>query len=162
MNIRKSDLLQLQAIFEKLSIEKHPLKFSYFLAKNKSIIKKEVEILRELQKPSEEYNIFDKKRIMLAHELAERIPGTDKPVIQNNAYVMGKNQEEFDRRLSILKNEFKDAIKKFEDQISDFKEILKEEFNFDNSYKIKINDLPDHIEPQLIELFLNTGLLKEE
>ena len=161
MNIQKGDLLQLQTVFERLSIEKHPLKFSYFLAKNKSLIKKEVEILKELQKPSDGYNSFDKKRIMLAQDLAERVPGTDEPLIKNNAYVMGENKKKFDKELWGLKDVFKDAIKEFEKQVSDFKDILKEDFDFDNGYKIKIDNLPDYIEPQLIELFIKTGLLQD-
>jgi len=161
MNIQKGDLLQLQTVFERLNIEKHPLKFSYFLAKNKSIIKKEVEILKELQKPSDGYNSFDKKRIMLAQDLAERVPGTDEPLIKNNAYIMGENKKKFEKELWGLKDVFKDVIKEFEKQVSDFKDILKEDFDFDNGYKIKIDNLPEYIEPQLIELFMKTGLLQD-
>lgn len=161
MNIQKGDLLQLQVVFEKLNVEKHPLKFSYFLAKNKSIIKKEVEILKELQKPSDGYNSFDKKRIMLAQDLAERVPGTDEPLIKNNAYIMGENKKKFEKELWGLKDVFKTVIKEFEKQVSDFKDILKEDFDFDNGYKIKIDNLPEYIEPHLIELFIKTGLLQE-
>ncbi len=161
MKVKKGDILQLDKVFESLGHDKHPVKFSYFIAKNKNIIKKEVEILKQLQIPSSGYNSFEKARVMLAQDLAEKEPDTGMPVIINNMYVMGQNKKKFDKELWTLKDEFKTYIDGFEKQIDDYKEILLEDFDFNGSYKIAIDDLPEQIEPQLIELFINTGLLEE-
>ena len=98
---------------------------------------------------------------MLAQDLADRDIETDTPFIKNNMYVMNKNKKKFDKELWKLKDEFKTYIDEFEEQIEDYKKILLEEFDFNDSYKIKLDDLPDQIEPQLIELFINTGLLED-
>ena len=161
MKIKKGDILQLNKVFESLGHDKHPVKFSYFIAKNKNIIKKEVEILKQLQIPSSGYNSFEKARIMLAQDLAEKDVETDMPLIKNNMYVMGQNKKKFEKELWNLKDEFKEYIDEFEIQVDDYKKILLEDFDFNDSYKIKLDDLPVQIEPQLIELFMNTGLLEE-
>ena len=161
MKIKKGDIIQLNKVFELLGHEKYPVKFSYFIAKNKNIIKKEVEILKQLQIPSSGYNSFEKARIMLAQDLAEKDVETDMPLIKNNMYVMGQNKKKFEKELWNLKDEFKEYIDEFEIQVDDYKKILLEDFDFNDSYKIKLDDLPVQIEPQLIELFMNTGLLEE-
>ena len=59
-----------------------------------------------------------------------------------------------------MKDEYEDAIKEFDEKFGQYKELLKEETTFEG-HAIKVEDLPEKIEPALIELFMDTGLLQE-
>jgi len=159
MKAKKSDILKIYAILEQLTNGAYPIKFSYFIAKNKRILKDEAEILKEFATPPEKYQEYDARRAELAKSLAD-LDNAGRPVIQNNTYVISQNKERFNKKLDILKEEYEDAIKEFDEKFGQYKEILQEETEF-NGHAIKVNDLPEKIEPALIELFMDTGLLRE-
>ena len=59
-----------------------------------------------------------------------------------------------------LKEKFKDAISDREKQIESFKTLLSEEIEFEG-YTTKLENLPDQIEPAVIEVLIKTGLIDE-
>ena len=160
MKIKKQDLIELWQTFETLSNGEHPLKFSYFISKNKNIIKNEIEILTELSKPKQEFIEYDNKRATLAYELSDK-NSAGKPIIENNSYVVTNNKEEFDSQLQILKEEYKTAIEEQIKAQKEFQAILQEDYDFDG-YGIKISDLPNMITPKILDTFLKVGLILEE
>ena len=137
MKAKKSDIMKVYAVLEQMSKGVHPIKFSYFVAKNKKKLKDEVELLKELALPSEKFQEYDVRRAELAKSLAD-YDSSGRPIIRDNTYVIIKNKEEFDTKI----------------------DALKEEMEFDG-HAIRMEDLPEKIEPVLIELFMDTGLLQE-
>ena len=159
MKAKKSDILKVYAALEQLSKAQHPIKFSYFIAKNKRVLKDEVELLREFAMPTEKYQEYDVRRAELARSLADQ-DQTGRAMVQNNTYVITEHKERFNKKLEKLKEEYEDAIKDFDEKIGQYKELLDGEIEF-NGHAIKLNDLPERVEPTLIELFMDTGLLIE-
>lgn len=159
MKIKQSDILNLWKVFEVLGNEKQGIKFSYFIAKNKSIIKDEVEILQKLIDAPEKYKEFDSKRIEFAKDLADK-DEKDEPIVENDAYKLSTNASKFKKLLEALKDEYKDVIKEFEVKITEFNTLVQSEIEF-NGYTILIEHLPDEIEPQILELFMNLGLIED-
>jgi len=159
MKAKKSDIMKVYSVLEQMSRGTHQIKFSYFIAKNKKKLKDEVELLKELAVPSEKFQEYDVRRAELAKSLAD-CDSAGRPIIRDNTYVIVKNKEKFDKQIDALKEQYEDAIKEFDEKIGAYKEILKEEMEFDG-HAIRIQDLPEKIEPALIELFMDTGLLQE-
>jgi uncharacterized coiled-coil DUF342 family protein len=159
MKAKKSDVMKVWNILEAFSQGAHPIKFSYFIAKNKSKLKSEVDILKTLATPPEKYQEYDAKRANLAKKYAD-VDDAGKPIIKGNVYSITENIEEFNKEVDLLKNEYEEHIKAFDEQFGQYQEILKEELEFDG-HAIKVEDLPQKIEPVLIELFMNTGLLAD-
>lgn len=160
MKAKKREVMMVYNILEAFSQgTAQPIKFSYFIVKNKKKLKDEVDILKELGTPPAKYNEYDKRRAELALSLADK-DDEDKPVIKGNSYSITENKEEFDQKLDVLKDEYEETIKEFDEQFKQYKDILEEELEFDG-HAIKVDDLPEKIEPALIELFMNTGLLAE-
>lgn len=152
--------MNLWYVFESLKDKNYGVKFSYFMAMNKKKIKDDVKALNDVQKISDEFKFYDKKRADLAAEMADRKEGTDKPIIENNQYIITKNKKVFDTAIESLKTEHSEVIKDRENQIKILNDILNETINF-NGYKIKLDDVPESIDPTIIELFVNTNLIRE-
>ena len=159
MKIKKQEMINLWNILEKLSKTSYPIKFSYFIAKNKSAIKDEVDILTELAKAGESFKLYDNKRAALARELSEKDPNGN-PIIQNNAYVLTENQEAFDKQLEGLRIEYKKAIENNDKKRDEVNKILQEDYEF-KGFKIDMNNLPNELTPELMEMFLKTDLIEE-
>lgn len=158
---KKGDLLNLWYIFEGLKHQKQNVKFSYFVAKNKIKLKGEVDALNEAQEAPETFQAYDTKRAGLAAEMADRIPQTEEPMTDNGQYVIKERKEEFDKALAELKEQFDEVIKAREEQVEKFKELLDEEVNLDG-HKIKLEDIPQEIEPTILEAFIVADLIMDE
>ena len=72
MEIKRKDLLRLHNVIISLEGEKYSVKFSYFLAKNKVIMRDEIEALEEVSKVSEEFQAFESRRIEIAEKHADK------------------------------------------------------------------------------------------
>jgi len=161
MKAKKGDLLNLWYILEGLKHQKQNVKFSYFVAKNKIAIKSEVDALNEASEASEAFKAYDTKRADLAAEMADRIPGTDEPLTNNGQYVIKENKEKFDTQLKDLKEEFKKVIEEREKQVEAFKDLLDEEVEF-KGHAIKLENLPQDVEPSILEGLLAAELILED
>lgn len=159
MKAKKSDILKVYSVLEQLSKGVHPVKFSYFIAKNKKVLKDEIEILKEFATPPEKYQEYDARRAELAKSLADT-DHTGRPVVQNNTYIITQHKERFEKKLATLKDEYEETIKEFDEKFGQYKDLLEEVMEF-NGHAIKVDDLPEKIEPSVIELFMDTGLLIE-
>jgi hypothetical protein len=161
MKTKKGDLLSLWYVLDVLKTKKVNVKFSYFIAKNKLAIRDEINALNEVRAVSETYKLYDGKRGSLAEEMADRVEGTNNPVTRDGQYIITHRKEEFETKLSLLKDEFREAIDERKGQLEKFGELLNEEVEFDG-YRILLDSLPQDIEPSVIEVLLSTGLIIEE
>ncbi len=160
METKKGDMLNLWNVLEAVKNQKQSVKFSYFIAKNKLAIKSEIDALNKAREVSESFKLYDQKRASLASELADRMPGTDQPLTNNNQYIITEKKEEFDTKLEELKQLYKKELEYRIKQGDAFKQLLDENVKFEG-VKISIEDIPESVEPAMLEVFLLNGLLSE-
>ncbi len=107
------------------------------------------------------FKLYDQKRADLAQSMADRAGDTDQPLVDNGQYVIKENKVKFDKALEKLKVEFKVAVEERQSQISAFTELLDEEVEF-KGHAIKLDNMPDDVEPAIIEGLLVTELILDE
>lgn len=158
--VSKEDLLKLWDVFASLDDRSLPIKFSYFIIKNKKLIKDEVDILAKLTEPTPEYNEYNNKRIELATRLADKDKHNN-PIIERGNFVIIQNKKQFEEEVSKLRNEHKDAVDEFEKRLSEYNSMIGEMIEF-QPYVISIDDLSNNLEPHILELLYDMNMIKEE
>ena len=118
------------------------VKFAYALSKNKKLIMREIEMLNEVIKQSEEYAKFEKKRVELCEKYAKK-DEKGKPKIEKNEYLIA-NRKKFEKELEKLRADNKEPLDKREIQVKEFNELLENESSY-VPFKIKLEDVPKEI-----------------
>ena len=99
-------------------------KFAYGRAKNKKILKSEIEALNEVLKPSEEYKKYDKERIELC-EIHAKKDKDGKPVVESGQLIM-RDQKAFDKEHDALTKKHKKAIIARNQQDKEYRELIED------------------------------------
>ena len=133
------------------------IKFAYSLAKNKKAIEKEMDALQEAIAPSKEFAEYDKKRIELCNQHAEKDEtGKAKMEVVGYSIVGGQKKEEsefvfteenrkiFRKELEVLRKEYKEVMAARDKQIEEFNKFLEKENDF-KPYVIAYKDIPEDI-----------------
>lgn len=118
------------------------IRFCYGVARNTIIVDREIEVFQTTIKASNDFIEYDTKRIELAKECAKK-DDKGEPMIKDNSYIL-ENQKEFDRKIELLKKDYKEAVEEREKQINAFNDFLEEESNV-NLYMINFSDVPENI-----------------
>lgn len=118
------------------------VKFAYAVTRNVNLLKSEVEALEKASAPDEEYSKFEKERIKLAEEHANK-DEEGKAIVFDNKYDISDN-DKFETELETLKEGYKEAIEKRKEQIEEFSKILEEEADV-KLYKVALADVPADI-----------------
>jgi len=160
MDITKSEVLKLSEIFDHFKREKVGTKFSYFLTKNNMALKSEVEALKAAMTPSEQYQRFDRERAEMAKSMSDK-DNAGNPIIINDSYQIIENLSRFDEAISGIKEKYSEDIKIFEKQVADYKDILKETISFE-PYMIALDNMPDAITPEIMEILVSNNLINEK
>jgi hypothetical protein len=159
MIVKRKDLVRLWQLIEHHRQIKHNVKVSYFLAKNHKRLQPEIEALEEAIKTSKNYRQYDIERARIAKFYADKNENGE-PIIQNSSYVITQKLDDFNSKLNLLKQRYKEEIEKREKQLQEYSNLLQEEIEFDG-HKIKLEELPNEIEPIFIESLMNIDLLIE-
>lgn len=118
------------------------VKFAYALAKNKALLKTELETLQTAITPSEKYMSYEKARVALCEVHAEK-DEKDKPKMEGNEYVI-TDRKKFDKELEKLQEEHKEVITEREGQVKEFNELLEKESDY-KPFMIEYSDVPEDI-----------------
>lgn len=132
------------------------VKFAYGVARNLGLLKPEVESLEKALQGSEDFQKFEKKRIALAEQFAEK-DEKGKPLTENNQYVM-KDHSGFEAEYEKLKEENKDLVAKREEELRVYAKLLEED-SVVELYKISLADVPQNI--TTAQMFVLTPILSE-
>jgi hypothetical protein len=159
MKLIKRDLMRLNNAISAIEGRKFSVVFSYFLAKNKIQLKDEISILDQLKMPSDEFKEYDGERAKLALKYADRNPDGS-PKIDNQEFLITIKAGPFQEAIAKLKEDYEEVIQERNQQLKDFEEILEEDAEYDGA-TIAYKDIPDVIEPVVIEVLLLAGLIKE-
>jgi outer membrane protein OmpA-like peptidoglycan-associated protein len=160
MKLKKRDLMRLNNAITAIEGRKFSVKFSYFLAKNKIQLKDEISMLDQLRMPSDEFKEYDSERAKLALKYADRNPDGS-PKIDNQEFLITIQAGKFQEGVSKLKEKYNEVIEQHNQQLKEFEEILDEEAIYDGA-TVGYKDIPDDIEPVIIEVLLSAALINEE
>lgn len=129
------------------------VKVTYALARNKAILKNELEILEKTFVPSEKFLAYESERASLLQELSDK-DEKGSPKIVNNEYVLSPaNVSIFKESLDKLKITYEKEIKEREEQVAKFNSLLEEPISF-ILHKIRLEDIPQDINQNQMNLLL--------
>lgn len=159
MKINREKLLELWALFDKLSQDKYSVKFHYTLLKNKRLLDPEVESLRKANEPPEEYANYEKKRIKVCNDFCEKDNDGTPKIDGNNFVIPEEVKTKFEEKLEELKVEYKSTLDSIEESKKEFNELLKEDVEID-FVSIPMSIIPEELVGQEVEILFD--LIDEE
>jgi len=152
MKFTRENLIKVWHALTVLSTEKTSAKGAYAIAKNKRLAETEVKSIEDAQKNQKEPEgliDFENARINLCNELCDKDEETGAPVLNGKNFSMSENAEEFNKRLTELRFEHKEALDAQEKIIKDFEDFVKEEVEI-AFHEIKVDQLPDSVTAEQI------------
>lgn len=156
--MKRYNVINLWAIFNRFENEKYNILFSYFIAKNKIKLKDEILLIEQAKQPSDEYLEFDKQRVDLALKYCDR-DENEKPKIFEKNYVITENKKEFDEELIKLRDSFSNVINEREQQMQDYIDFLNKDVDIELE-SVSLEHLPPNIEPKILEVFMESNIIK--
>ena len=116
-------------------------KFAYAVLKNKDKIETAFQTYLDIlqkYKPSEKYNEYDEKRVKLAEKFAKK-DEKGEPIIIGERYDV-EDKEGFEKEWDVLKEEYKEALKEWDDELEKKNQELDEEIDIDFHIVSKVPD----------------------
>jgi len=159
-NMIKREILELYNKLKGLGDLKG-VKFSYAVAKNISLLEREVKIIQESIKPSPEYSEYQQKRASIAKENSKKdengkaITFIDENESVNYAIA---DQSKFDKEIEALQKKYKKSLDERDGQIKEFNELIETDTKIE-LHKIDIDDVPKDISVKQMEAI--QGIIKE-
>lgn len=157
VTLRKQEILDLDEGLRGLGRIKGDIRFNYGVAKNKRLVKTEIETLEELSKPTDDFVKYEKDRISLVEKLAAKDEGgapkivkipqarPDGQVIYTSRYDVDENDPKFKAEIKKLKTKYKAAIEGQKKHEEEFEGILKTEV------EVELHLIPLSIVPEMEE-----------
>lgn len=143
---QRDKILRVHSVIDRLRREKTSLLFHLRLLEIKDAIEPMVKRIQELNKPSEEYIAFDKKRITLCEQYSLQNENGS-PKIQGGQYLLDSDRkEEFDAKIEELKAGYKEVIDAWILKQEELTKILQEE------EEVECNKIPCSLIPVTLEL----------
>ena len=158
--MKKRDLISLYNALTMIEGRPFSVKFSYFVAKNKVLLKSEFTALEEARKPDPKFVEFDTERAKMAHDMADKDENGQSKV-ENNNFIIVERVNEFKEGLDSLKKKYSKVIEDQEQNVKDFEDILDEDFNYKGP-RIDFKDIPAGIEASILEALIVADLIIEE
>lgn len=153
--MKNSDLYQFKIGLEKVS--KHgDVDWAIIIVRNRKLVEKEIEILEELRKPTEEYQ---KKFQPELEKLAQKYALRDERgnIIPRKLFdgsfgyeIDPKRRYEYDNELNKLRKNHHKLYTEREEQLNKFTEALKKEVNLKDLQKVNKNSIPSTITGDLL------------
>lgn len=154
--MKNHEVLELKQKLDQLSESLRTLrgfKFGYALTKNFKMIADEINIINDTFKTSEDYNMFETKRVELCKQFAKKDENNEPIIItkQNQSmFDIDTESTEWINAYNDLLNDFKDVIEARNKQIEDYNAFLLEE-NTIEFHTISIEDVPENISVEELE-----------
>ena len=152
VKVSKDKLVQMWNALSEIGKGKTKVKFSYAVARNKSIIEPEIKALTEAQKLVPEYQEYDTERLKMCREMAKKDENGAPKMLGVEFDI--EDREAFDKKVEKLQKKHKKVIDEQKLRIDQFNELIKEEIEID-FYTIKAEFLPEDIEANYLELMMD-------
>ena len=159
MKAKARDAVVFWEVIQELQKQNHNVLFSYFVVKNKLALQDIVEPFLEVKKTPEDFLEYERKRVMLAQEHADK-DEYGQPSVRNNNFVITQRAGEFQQALQTLRDEYESVLTKREEQLKAVDDILDKEIEF-NEEKIELSSIPE-LPPLLLEPLVKLGLIIDD
>jgi hypothetical protein len=131
-------------------------KFTYGILKNIEVLEKEVKMIMETSKPSDDFLAYDKARVALCEEFAKdengEIRKKENPATPGQfEYDIDVESKEWKDAIVKMKEDYKEVLEAREEQIKQYNELLQADFDVE-LYKIKLDDVPNDISLELMKI----------
>ena len=132
-------------------------KFTYGILKNIEILEKEVKMIMETSKPTDDFLAYDKTRVALCEQFCAKDEKGEmvKKENPNNPgqfeYDIDVESQEWKDAIVKMKEENKDVLEARDEQIKQYNELLQSEFEVE-LYKVKLDDVPNDISMDLMKI----------
>lgn len=107
------------------------IKFNYVIDKNRTLLEKEVEDMRKLNEPSEDFQSYDKIRLQLLQKFSEKDAEGNPKFTQANGMVRfdipDANMKKFQGELDKSTKEYEKAIQERDKQVFEYDKFLQED-----------------------------------
>jgi hypothetical protein len=103
-------------------------KFAYAISINEGHFEKYAKAIKKAIEPPKKFMEYENKRTEIVQEMADK-DSEGKPIISGRTYVITKQKSEFDKKISDLREEYKEAIdeqKKIEEGLNELMERVEE------------------------------------
>ena len=137
--MKRGDLYGLHQNLGEASRTAKGIKLSYAIVKSIRHIEKEIQILEELKKPSEDYQAYEKERVALCLAHSRKDEKTNQPKIVGREYDI-IDRPAFEKAIEELRTRHKAAVDETELRQSQYNKFLEEEFT-PRLHKIKFLDI---------------------
>jgi len=142
IKMKRSEVGEKMAAFKRLD-RVNETRFAYAIAKNKQILKRELEAIQEARKISDAYKEYDVERLELVRDHAERDEDGN-PVMIDAVNIKVRNRMEFNAALEKLQEGHKEALEDERARVEKFEAFLGEEFTIE-MFGIKPEHIPDDL-----------------
>jgi hypothetical protein len=157
----KNNVLEVYDLLTKIGDEKSTIKFSYFVAKNKNILKLENDNIRETIKPTKEYQEYQKELDTLKIKYCKKDENGN-PIVKDNMISFDeKDVQEFNKEVTETNTKFNEIIVKEIARTKELNDFLKETSEV-IPYQISIENIPDNVfTSNEVALLVETNFIKE-
>lgn len=155
--MKKIDIVNLYNAFNKEKT-KGSVHFRYDMIKNSNVIKSEIDALAEVEKDmNEPLKPYNAERAKIIEKIGTKAANGGYSIEVTDKARMYK----FNKAMEPVKEKYKKVLDEHEKKLKEYENILQEEiktpFNFT---EVKIDDCPEEIETNSLELFMKFGIVK--
>ena len=158
--LTNKDLIELWNVFNCFK-EKVPVKFSYFLSRNKNMIKHDIKIMQAECIIPDAFFDYEEKRVAIAKKYSTK-DDNGNPVIEDNVVKFDdKGRFDYEVELKKLNEEYKDTLEEKEKIDKIFEEISNNLISDYQFYKLKLENYPELIDQKFMDIFVKFDLIME-
>jgi len=153
--MKKCELEGMLSALQNVRRHKGP-KFTVWVARNSELIKKELELLNEGKKPSEEYLEYEQKRAMLAIEHSNKDEAGNAKLVKVNEELSKYDIIDifaFEKAFAEVTDKYSQAIEDFKKQSAEYDKMMQEES------EIVLNKISFDLLPEDIDGFETEGIV---
>ena len=149
--MKNNDLVKLNAALQQLSNIKGK-EFAYAIFKNKSIVEKELEIFKKLQRePHPDFVNYEQERNILCITYSTKDESGNPKVVDNRYEIDPLQQVDFQNEFEDLKEKYADVIEDMMKAESDYNEFMEKESDV-KLIKVGVDSLPDDIDANFLRM----------
>jgi len=137
--------------------------FKYFIWKNKNILINELKIIEETLVKSDKYKEYDEKRWKICEKYCKKDEKWNfiYKIIEGISNYDILNEDKFQKELSKLNLEFEKEITEFKEVLKVYNQFLNEKSKIELE-KIKMDNIPDEINQDLMDVLIHFDLIIQE
>lgn len=152
MKIKRSVILSLEQVLTGMLETPMAPELSFKIASNVVAVSEVAEKIKKSYQPVEGFDVYESERRKLLEEIAGASP--------NGQYQLTPEQaKEFNEKLLIVDEEYKDVIEKQKAYAEKFEAMLEKDHEI-NVEKIDIKDMKANIEPAKMVILVKSGILE--